>query len=43
MPNAGGLVIAPSIEIAEYFVELIELMEGEKPLLVHSQLPNSPF
>jgi superfamily II DNA or RNA helicase len=41
MPNAGGLVIAPSIEMAEFMVELIERMEGEKPTLVHSQLPNA--
>ena len=41
MPNAGGLVIAPSIEVAEYFVKLIEEMEGEKPSLVHSQLQNA--
>lgn len=40
MPNAGGLIIAPSIEVAEYFVKLIELVEGEKPALVHSQVPN---
>jgi superfamily II DNA or RNA helicase len=41
MPNAGGLVIAPSIEMAEYMVKLIEKMEGETPALVHSQLPNA--
>ena len=41
MPDAGGLVIAPSIEMAEYMVSLIERMEGEKPILVHSQLPNA--
>ncbi len=41
MPKAGGLVIAPSIEMAKYFVELIEIMEGEAPMLVHSQLPNA--
>lgn len=40
MPNAGGLVIAPSIEMAEYMVKLIELIEGETPILVHSQMPN---
>lgn len=40
MPNAGGLVIAPSIEMAEYMVELIEKLEGERPLLVHSQMAN---
>jgi superfamily II DNA or RNA helicase len=40
MPNAGGLVIAPSIEMAEYMVKLIEKMEGETPALVHSQMQN---
>ncbi|MBF0266602.1 MAG: hypothetical protein HQL46_15170 [Gammaproteobacteria bacterium] len=40
MPDAGGLIIAPNIEMAEYFVDLIELMEGEKPMLVHSQMTN---
>ena len=40
MPDAGGLVIAPSIEMAEYMVKLIELIDGETPILVHSQLPN---
>ena len=41
MPDAGGLVIAPSIEMAEYMGALIELIEGEPVHLVHSQLPNS--
>ena len=40
MPNAGGLVIAPNIEMAEYMVKLLEMIEGEKPILVHSQLAN---
>ena len=40
MPEAGGLVIAPSIEMAEYMVKVIERIEGEAPLLVHSQMPN---
>lgn len=39
MPGAGGLVIAPSIDMANYMVRLIERMEGERPLLVHSQMP----
>ena len=34
-PNAGGLVIAPKVEIAEYMAELLEMMTGEKPVLVH--------
>ena len=41
MPNAGGLVIAPSIEIAEYFAKIIEIVEGEKPVIVHSNLAES--
>jgi superfamily II DNA or RNA helicase len=41
MPDAGGLVIAPSIEIAKYFVTLVEMVEGETPILVHSQMPNA--
>lgn len=41
MPNAGGLVIAPSIEMAEYMVKLIERMEGETPIIVHSQMQNA--
>jgi superfamily II DNA or RNA helicase len=40
MPEAGGLVITPSIEMAEYMVRLIESIEGETPLLVHSQMAN---
>jgi superfamily II DNA or RNA helicase len=41
MPNAGGLVVAPTIDIAEYFVDLITRVDGEAPLLVHSELPNA--
>lgn len=40
MPNAGGLVIAPSIEMAEYMVQLLERLEGEAPMLVHSHMAN---
>lgn len=38
MPNAGGLVIAPDIEMAKYFVKVIEKVEGEKPMIVHSDV-----
>lgn len=41
MPNAGGLVITPSIEMAGYMVKLIEKIEGETPTLVHSQMQNA--
>lgn len=40
MANAGALVIAPSIPMAQYMADLIELMEGERPSIVHSQLAN---
>jgi superfamily II DNA or RNA helicase len=40
MPEAGGLIIAPSIEIAEYFGKLVEVIEGETPIIVHNQVPN---
>lgn len=41
MPNAGGLVIAPSIDMAQYICDLLEKLDGEKPVLVHSQMPNA--
>jgi superfamily II DNA or RNA helicase len=40
MPDAGGLIIAPSIEMAEYFVRLVELVENETPILVHNKVQN---
>lgn len=40
LPSAGGLVIAPSIEMAEYLARLIERLDGEAPVLVHSQMPS---
>ncbi len=40
VPIAGGLVIAPSIPIAEYIAELLEKMTGEKALIVHTQSAN---
>ena len=43
MPEAGGLVIAPNIEMAEYFQKLIQLIDKDrqKPTLVHSNIPNA--
>lgn len=41
LPEAGGLVIAPSIAMAEYFAEVIERHEGAAPLLVHSDMPSA--
>ena len=41
MPNAGGLVIAPSIAVAEYMADILEVLEGERPAIVHSNLQNA--
>jgi superfamily II DNA or RNA helicase len=41
MANAGGLVIAPSIEMAEFFAALLEKLEGEKPIVVHTKSPGA--
>jgi len=41
LPSAGGLIIAPSIGVAEYMASLLELIDGKKPILVHSQSPNA--
>jgi len=41
IPNAGGLVIAPSIKVAEYMSKILLKLTGEKPILVHSDDTNS--
>ena len=41
MPDAGALVITPSIQMAEYISKLIEIIDDEKPIIVHSDIPNS--
>lgn len=41
VPDAGGLVAAPTIEMAEYFGKLITATEGAAPIVVHSRLPNA--
>tara|TARA_A100001035_G_scaffold277376_1_gene274068 strand:+ start:3013 stop:4692 length:1680 start_codon:yes stop_codon:yes gene_type:complete len=41
LPTAGGLVIAPNIETAEYMSKIIEMKYNEKPILVHSEKPNA--
>ncbi len=40
MPEAGGLVIAPNVPVAEYMAELLEQLDGEKPVVVHNQVAN---
>ena len=39
IPNAGGLVIARNILVADYMAELLESM-GEQAVIVHSHIPN---
>lgn len=41
MPDAAGLVIAPSIPVAEYMALILEELDGEKPVVVHSQTANA--
>lgn len=42
LPNAGGLVIAPTIEMARYFDRLIRMIwPDEKPVVVTSDKPGS--
>lgn len=41
MPEAGGLIIAPDIEMAEYMARLLEMIEGEAPIIVHTQKANN--
>jgi len=41
MPEAGALFIGPNIIVAEYAAELIERITGEKPVLVHNEIPNA--
>ena len=41
LPNAGGLVIAPNIAVAEYMTKLLEIITNEKPILVHSKTKNT--
>ena len=41
LPNAGGLVIAQDIDMAEYFARLIKRFEGQDAVIVHSNVRNS--
>lgn len=41
MPEAGALVIAPNIEVAEHFANIVEILTKEKPFVVHSKKRNS--
>ncbi len=41
VPDAGGLIIAPNIEVAKYMCDIIEILEKEKPSLVHSKINNA--
>lgn len=41
MPNAGALAIAPNIEMATFLADILEILEGERPVEVNSNLPNA--
>jgi len=41
MPDAAGLVIAPSIPVAEAMAEMLHRIEGERPIVVHNEIPNT--
>ena len=42
MPNAGGLIIAPTIDLANYMADLVSRIQGgQRPMVVHSQQPSS--
>ncbi len=38
LPFAGGLVIAPTIKLAEYMAEIIRIKTNKKPVIVHNGL-----
>lgn len=40
MPSAGGLVIAPNIEVADHMADLLEIIENERPTIVHTKTNN---
>ena len=41
IPNAGGLVIAPNIKVAEHMASILQILTKQKPVLVHSEKANS--
>ena len=41
LPNAAGLVIAPTVDVARYMHDLLEELTGEKPILVHNEIKDS--
>ena len=41
LPNAGGLVIAPNIVVAEYMAKIIKMKTKNEVVLVHSKKNNS--
>jgi superfamily II DNA or RNA helicase len=41
LPNAAGLVIAPTVVVAQYMHDLLEELTGEKPTLVHNEIQDS--
>ncbi len=41
MPEAAGLVIAPNIPVANHMADLLEQLDGEKPVVVHNEVGNA--
>ena len=41
LPMAAGLIIAPDILTAEYMAKLVEVIDGKKALIVHSNMKNA--
>ena len=41
MPNAAGIIIAPTIEMADFMAEIIEIREGKRPTVVHTRVKNA--
>lgn len=42
-PTAAGLIVAPNVEIAEKYQEIVAGMTGERPLLIYSDLDMKQF
>ncbi len=41
MPNAGAVAITPNIQMAKFVADILEILEGERPIEVNSNLPNA--
>jgi hypothetical protein len=41
MPDAGGLIIAPNIDMADYMASILEVLDDERPVIVNSKMQNA--